>query len=105
MLRAQFCYCNRRYTEPRRQRDTPSAPGYVSGWTGLVRVRMQPPPTQRPHQMAAVPHRPPSRDQAVALLAAAADTGPQALRAAAIVALLLFTGIRVSELTGADVEG
>lgn len=46
-----------------------------------------------------------SREQAVALLAAAdADTGPQAARTRAIVALLLLTGIRVSELIGADVE-
>ncbi|MGI5186492.1 tyrosine-type recombinase/integrase [Dactylosporangium sp. CA-152071] len=46
-----------------------------------------------------------TREQAMALLAAAdADTGPQALRAAAIVAVLLLTGIRVSELVGADVE-
>lgn len=46
-----------------------------------------------------------SREQARALLAAAdADTGPQAARAGSIVALLLITGIRVSELIGADVE-
>jgi site-specific recombinase XerD len=46
-----------------------------------------------------------TKDQAMALLAAADnDTGPQALRTAAIVAVLLYTGIRVSELVGADVE-
>jgi integrase/recombinase XerD len=46
-----------------------------------------------------------TRDQAVALLGAAdADTGPQAARTAALVATLLFTGARVSELTGADIE-
>ncbi|WP_436837029.1 tyrosine-type recombinase/integrase [Micromonospora tulbaghiae] len=46
-----------------------------------------------------------SRAQAEALLAAAdADTGPQAARTAAIVALLLYTGLRVGELVGADVE-
>jgi integrase len=46
-----------------------------------------------------------TRDQAVALLAAAdADPGPQAARTAALVATLLFTGARVSELTGADIE-
>jgi integrase/recombinase XerD len=46
-----------------------------------------------------------TREQAQALLAAAdADTGPQAARTAAIVAVLLYTGIRVSELVGADVE-
>ncbi|MCX4471316.1 tyrosine-type recombinase/integrase [Micromonospora sp. NBC_01655] len=46
-----------------------------------------------------------TRDQAGALLAAAdADTGPQAARAAAIVALLLYTGLRVGELVGADRE-
>jgi site-specific recombinase XerD len=43
-----------------------------------------------------------SKEQAGDLLAAAdADTGPQALRTAAI---LLYTGIRVGELVGADVE-
>jgi site-specific recombinase XerD len=47
-----------------------------------------------------------SREQADALLAAAdADTGPQALRTAAIVAILLYTGLRVGELVGADVDG
>ncbi|MEV0005853.1 tyrosine-type recombinase/integrase [Micromonospora sp. NPDC050980] len=46
-----------------------------------------------------------SRAQAEALLAAAdADTGPQAARTAAIVALLLYGGLRVGELVGADVE-
>jgi integrase/recombinase XerD len=46
-----------------------------------------------------------TRDQARALLAAAdADTGPQALRTAAIVAVLLLCGLRVSELVGADVD-
>lgn len=44
-----------------------------------------------------------SRAQAEALLAAA-DAGPQAARTAAIVALLLYTGLRVGELVGADVE-
>ncbi|WP_431884960.1 tyrosine-type recombinase/integrase [Micromonospora wenchangensis] len=41
--------------------------------------------------------------QAEALLAAA-DTGSQAARTAAIVALLLYTGLRVGELVGTDVE-
>jgi len=46
-----------------------------------------------------------TRDQAAALLAAAdADPGPQAARTAALVATLLFTGARVSELLGADIE-
>jgi site-specific recombinase XerD len=46
-----------------------------------------------------------SRAQAEALLAAAdADTGPQAARTATVVALLLYTGLRVGELVGADVE-
>jgi integrase/recombinase XerD len=46
-----------------------------------------------------------TRDQAVALLEAAdADAGPQAARTAALVATLLFTGARVSELLGADIE-
>jgi integrase/recombinase XerD len=46
-----------------------------------------------------------TRDQARALLAAAdEDTGPQALRTAAIVAVLLLCGLRVSELVGADVD-
>ena len=38
------------------------------------------------------------------LAAAAADTGPQARRAQAIVAMLLYTGLRVSELTGATID-
>ena len=43
--------------------------------------------------------------QARELLAAAdTDTGPQAARTAAIVAMLLFCGLRVSELVGADVD-
>jgi site-specific recombinase XerD len=55
------------------------------------------------------PHRPAtsglSREQAAALLAAAdADDGPQAQRTAVIVAILLYTGIRVGELVGADVD-
>jgi integrase/recombinase XerD len=46
-----------------------------------------------------------TRDQAVALLDAAdAAAGPQAARTAALVSALLFTGARVSELLGADVE-
>ena len=45
-----------------------------------------------------------TKTQADDLLAAAdADTGPQAARTSAIVATLLFTGIRVSEAVGADV--
>jgi len=38
------------------------------------------------------------------LAVADADTGPQAARTSAIVAALLFTGIRVSEAVGADVD-
>jgi len=46
-----------------------------------------------------------TRDQAVALLAAAdSDAGPQAARTAALVSALLYTGARVSELLGADIE-
>ena len=46
-----------------------------------------------------------TRDQAIALLAAAdADAGPQAARTAALAATLLYTGARVSELLGADIE-
>jgi integrase/recombinase XerD len=46
-----------------------------------------------------------TRDQAVALLEAAdSDAGPQAARTAALVATLLYTGARVSELLGADIE-
>ncbi|MFI7080916.1 tyrosine-type recombinase/integrase [Micromonospora sp. NPDC049903] len=46
-----------------------------------------------------------SRDQADALLAAAdTDSSPQAARTAVIVAILLYTGLRVGELVGADVE-
>ena len=46
-----------------------------------------------------------TRDQTLALLHAAdAAQGPQCARAAALVAVLLFTGARVSEVIGADVE-
>jgi site-specific recombinase XerD len=46
-----------------------------------------------------------TRDQAVALLEAAdGDAGQQAARTAALVATLLYTGARVSELLGADIE-
>jgi integrase/recombinase XerD len=46
-----------------------------------------------------------TRDQAVALLEAAdSDAGPQAARTAALVSALLYTGARVSELLGADIE-
>jgi integrase/recombinase XerD len=46
-----------------------------------------------------------TRDQAVALLDAAdADACPQAARTAALVSALLYTGARVSELLGADIE-
>ena len=46
-----------------------------------------------------------TRDQAVALLEAAdGDAGPQAARTAALAAALLYTGARVSELLGADIE-
>jgi site-specific recombinase XerD len=46
-----------------------------------------------------------TRDQAVALLDAAdADAGPRAARTAALIATLFYTGARVSELLGADIE-
>jgi integrase/recombinase XerD len=46
-----------------------------------------------------------TRDQALALVRAAdAAAGPQRARTAALVAVLLLTGVRVSEVIGADVE-
>jgi integrase/recombinase XerD len=46
-----------------------------------------------------------TRDQAAAILTAADHArGPQQARTAAIIAVLLFTGARVSEICGADVE-
>lgn len=46
-----------------------------------------------------------TRDQALALIAAADQArGPQAARTSALIAVLLLTGARVSELTGADLE-
>jgi len=46
-----------------------------------------------------------TRDQALALLAAADRArGPQRARTSALVAVLQFTGARVSEITGADIE-
>jgi integrase/recombinase XerD len=65
-----------------------------------IDARRKPRPPRKPKTASL------TRDQARALLAVAdADTGPQALRTAAIVATLLFTGLRVSELVGADVDG
>jgi site-specific recombinase XerD len=46
-----------------------------------------------------------TRDQALALLAAADRArGPRRPRTTALVAVLMFTGARVSEITGADIE-
>jgi site-specific recombinase XerD len=46
-----------------------------------------------------------TRDQALALLAAADQArGPQQARTSALIAMLLLTGARVSEVTGADLE-
>jgi integrase/recombinase XerD len=60
----------------------------------------------RPRSAADAPAAPGlSRDQAVALLRAAdAAPGPQRARTAALIAVLLFTGARVGEVIGADVE-
>jgi integrase/recombinase XerD len=46
-----------------------------------------------------------TREQAVAMLAAAGTArGPQQARTAALISVLLFSGARVSEVTGADIE-
>lgn len=46
-----------------------------------------------------------TRDQALAMIAAADQArGPQRARTSALVAVLLFTGARVGEITGADIE-
>jgi integrase/recombinase XerD len=46
-----------------------------------------------------------TRDQALALIAAADQArGPQQARTSALISVLLLTGARISELTGADVE-
>jgi integrase/recombinase XerD len=46
-----------------------------------------------------------TRDQALALIAAADEArGPQQARTAALIAVLLLTGARIGEVTGADVE-
>ena len=60
----------------------------------------------RPSSAAPVPAAPGlNRDQAVALLRTAdAAPGPQRARTAALVAVLLFTGARLGEVIGADVE-
>jgi integrase/recombinase XerD len=66
----------------------------VSPALGIARPRADPP---------AAPGL--SRDQAVALLRAAdAAPGPQRARTAALIAVLLFTGARLGEVIGADVE-
>jgi site-specific recombinase XerC len=54
------------------------------------------------------PHTPPApaltRDQALALIHAAdTEPGPQRARTAALIAVLLLTAVRLSEVTGADV--
>ena len=61
---------------------------------------------ERPKGTSGTPATPAlTRDQALALLHAAdAAQGPQRARAAALLAVLLFTGARVSEVIGADVE-
>jgi site-specific recombinase XerC len=60
----------------------------------------------RPRGAPGIPATPAlTRDQALALVHAAdAVRGPQRARAAALVAVLLFTGARVSEVIGADVQ-
>ena len=64
--------------------------------TGLERPRVHP---DNPAPSALTP------DQALALVHAADSVqGPQRARTAALVAVLLFTGARVSEVIGADVE-
>lgn len=46
-----------------------------------------------------------TKDQALALIAAADhDLGPQQLRTSALVALIMYSGARTSEVTGADIE-
>ena len=46
-----------------------------------------------------------TRDQALAMLAAADSArGPQQARTSALIAVIMFTGARVSEITGADIE-
>ena len=61
---------------------------------------------ERPKSASGTPATPAlTRDQALALLHAAdAAHGPQRARAAALVAVLLFTGARVCEVIGANVE-
>jgi integrase/recombinase XerD len=82
----------------------------VSGWYAWLarRGHITASPAAGIARPRAVPHTPPTpaltRDQALALVHAA-DTapGPQRVRTAALVAVLLFTGARVSEVIGADV--
>ena len=68
----------------------------VSPAAGIARPRLAPAGRAGPDL---------TRDQALELLRAAdAAPGPQRARTAALVAVLLFTGARVSEVIGADVE-
>ena len=83
----------------------------VSGWYAWLvqRGHMTASPAaglERPKSTSGTPATPAlTRDQALALLHAAdAAQGPQRARAAALVAVLLFTGARVSEVIGANVE-
>jgi integrase/recombinase XerD len=83
----------------------------VAGWYGWLagRGHIAVSPAvgiARPVRATAGPAAPGlSRDQALALLHAAdAAQGPQRTRTAALVAVLLFTGARVGEVIGADIE-
>src|SRR5438132_450873 len=83
----------------------------VSGWYAWLarRRHITASPAAGIARPRAGPHTPPTpaltRDQVLALVHAA-DTarGPQRARTAALVAVLLFTGARVCEVIGADVE-
>jgi site-specific recombinase XerD len=83
----------------------------VSGWYAWLarRGHLTASPAAGITRPRPAPHSPATprltKDQALALLHAA-DTahGPQRARTAALIAVLLFTGARVSEVTSADIE-
>ena len=83
----------------------------VSGWYAWLarRGHITASPAVGITRPRAAPHTPPgpglTRAQALALVHAADQaTGPQRARTAALVALLLFTGARLTDVIGADVD-
>ena len=97
---------HRTIRRPARPASSPPSPAGTRGWPGAgISPPAPPPASPGPAPARTPPPRPAlTQDQALALIHAA-DTapGPQRARTAALIAVLLFTGARLSEVTGADV--